>query len=116
MAKYVPMELLKSLSGKVCAHSDVYFANRGDTQYTGKLCNPRTKAYSTAELARQTLFASAIANAKAILNATSSDADQSNYTKLQAYQAQHNALPAPRGALFNFIMKKEYAVLKAAQA
>jgi len=112
MAKYVPMDMLKSLSGKVCGHSDMYFANRGETQYTGKICNPRTKAFSAAELARQTLFASAIASAKAIMAATASDSDQSNYTKLQAYTAQHAALPTPRGNLYNFIMKKEYAILK----
>jgi len=115
MAKYVPMELLKSLSGKVCGHSDVYFANRGETQYTGKICNPRTKAFSTAEVARQTMFKNAILNAKAIKNATASDTDQSNYTKLTAYTAAYNALPAPKGALFNYIMKSEYAILKAAQ-
>ena len=40
MAKYVPMELLVSLSGKVCGHSDMYFANRKGTLYTGKICNP----------------------------------------------------------------------------
>jgi len=113
MAKYVPMDMLKSLSGKVCGHSDMYFANRGNSKYTGKICNPRTKAFTSAELARQTMFATAIANAKTILHATS--ADPTNYAKLTAYQTQHDAQPAPRGNLYNFIMKSEYALLAAGE-
>lgn len=46
MAKYIPMELLQSLSGKVCGHSNIYFANRKGTYYTGKICNPFTGAPS----------------------------------------------------------------------
>jgi len=111
MAKYIPMDMLKSLSGKVCGHSDMYFATRGETKYTGKICNPRTKAYSAQELAHQTMFATAITNAKTILHATTSDT--TNYAKLTAYQTQYNALPAPRGNLYNFIMKSEYALLAA---
>ena len=44
MAKYEPIEMVKSYSGKICEHSDVYFAKKGKTLYTGKICNPRTKA------------------------------------------------------------------------
>ena len=29
MAKYVPIEMVKSYSGKICEHSDVYFAKKG---------------------------------------------------------------------------------------
>jgi hypothetical protein len=56
MAKYIPMDLLSSLSGKVCGHSDVYFAKKGNTLYTGKRCNERKTPYSEAELARQQKF------------------------------------------------------------
>jgi len=35
MAKFKPIEVLKTLSGKVCGHSDMYFANRGQSRYTG---------------------------------------------------------------------------------
>ena len=55
MAKYVPIEMVKSYSGKICEHSDVYFAKKGNTLYTGKICNPRTKPFSEQELARQTV-------------------------------------------------------------
>jgi len=114
MAKFIPMDVLKTLYGKICGHSDMYFANRGETKYTGKMCYPRTTPFTATELARQTLFKNAVLSAKAVMAATSSDTDQSNYTKLTAYTAAHAALPTPRGALFNYIMKQEYAILKAA--
>ena len=31
MAKYEPIEMVKSYSGKICEHSDVYFAKKGKT-------------------------------------------------------------------------------------
>lgn len=42
MALIKPMELIASLSGKVCGHSNKYFAVRYGTQYTGTICNPYT--------------------------------------------------------------------------
>lgn len=42
MALIKPMELIASLSGKVCGHSNKYFAVRNGTQYTGTICNPYT--------------------------------------------------------------------------
>jgi hypothetical protein len=60
MAKFVPMELLKTLKGKVCMHSDTYFANKAyGTKYTVKICNPRTKPFTAEELARQAKFKAA---------------------------------------------------------
>ena len=56
MAKYVPMELLSSLSGKLCGHSDISFAKRGDTMYTQKRCNKRSTPYSQEEMERQEKF------------------------------------------------------------
>ena len=66
MAKYEPIEMVKSYSGKICEHSDVYFAKKGNTLYTGKICNPRTKPFSEQELARQTKFRQAIAAVNAL--------------------------------------------------
>ena len=40
MAKLKPMILIERLSGKVCGHSNTYFAERNGTQYTGTICNP----------------------------------------------------------------------------
>ena len=52
----------QSFRGKICKHSKIIFAQRGQTQYTSQICNPRTKAFSEAELARQNKFKTAITN------------------------------------------------------
>ena len=90
MAKYVPIEMVKSYSGKICEHSDVYFAKKGNTLYTGKICNPRTKPFSEQELARQTKFRQAIAAVNALpeeQKATYATAfkNQSKYGTLRGY-------------------------------
>ena len=59
MSKFIPMDLLKSLRGKVCMHSDTYFANRYGTNYTGKICNPYTGAPSAEQIAKREKFAQA---------------------------------------------------------
>lgn len=56
MARYVPMDLLLSLSGKLCGHSDVYFANRKGTHYTGKICNPYKGEPSVLQIAQRNKF------------------------------------------------------------
>ena len=58
--------MVKSYSGKICEHSDVYFAKKGGTLYTGKICNPRTKPFSEQELARQEKFHQTAAAVKAL--------------------------------------------------
>ena len=63
MAKIKPMILIDSMSGKVCSHSDTYFAIRSGTQYTGTRCNKRTTPFSEAELKNQTKFKTAHAAA-----------------------------------------------------
>ena len=110
MAKIKPMGLIESMSGKVCTHSDVYFRTnrRTGSVSSGKLCNPYTGEPTENQNAVRTKFANAIASAKAILHATSSDTDSGNYTKLQQYKSQYEANRAFPGTLFNFIMKKEY--------
>ena len=103
MAKYVPIEMVKSYSGKICEHSDVYFAKKGKTLYTGKMCNPRTKPFSAAELARQAKFASAIANA----NTAMADAEQ-----LAAYQTEF-AKQTKYTTLRGYVIAMEYAKIGA---
>ncbi len=78
--------------GKICKHSKIIFAQRGDTQYTSQICNPRTKAYSAEELARQAKFKTALANAStALADATqkaayeTAFAGQSKYKSLRGY-------------------------------
>ena len=60
MAKFQPMELISKLSGKVCGHSDMYFANRNGTQYTGKICNPYTGEPTDNQIAVRQKFSTTI--------------------------------------------------------
>ena len=102
MAKITPMDLVKSMTGKICQHSDTSFAKRGDTIYTQKRCNPRDldkKPYSTAELGRQTKFATARANVKALTSAEI-DANKAAFEKQKKYSS-----------LQGYMFAQEYAKL-----
>ena len=81
MAKYTPMDLVKSLSGKICEHSDISFAKRGDTLYTQKRCNKRTSPYSEQELAHQAKF-------KAVAASTAARVKQAAPEDMEAFKAQ----------------------------
>ena len=90
MAKYEPIEMVKSYSGKICEHSDVSFAKKGNTLYTGKICNPRTKPFSEQELARQEKFRQARAAVKGLTSEQKTAyaeafANQKKYSSLQGY-------------------------------
>ena len=100
MAKFKPIEVLSTLSGKVCSHSDMYFANKKyGTRYTGKLCNPRTKPFSAEELARQTKFAAATAAVKAL-----TAEQKAAYTEAFANQKKYKTL-------YGYMFAEEYAKL-----
>ena len=90
MAKYEPIEMVKSYSGKICEHSDVCVAKKGNTLYTGKICNPRTKPFSEQELARQEKFRQARAAVKGLTSEQKTAyaeafANQKKYSSLQGY-------------------------------
>ena len=97
MAKIIPMDLLSSLSGKVCGHSDISFAKKGKTQYTMKRCNPRTTPYTEAELARQEKFAQVRAAMKALSEEQKAE-----------YAAQFKKSPGKYTTLNGYIFAKEY--------
>ena len=80
MAKIIPMDLIGSMSGKICGHSDISFARRGETQYTMKRCNKRSTPYSQEELARQAKFKAVAASTAARVKA----ADPADVTAFQA--------------------------------
>ena len=69
MAEIKPMALIESMKKKVCEHSDVYFRTNKRTGkvYTGKLCNPSTKAPSAAQTAAKERFAKVVAAVRTIL-------------------------------------------------
>ena len=94
------MDLLSSLSGKVCGHSDISFAKKGKTQYTMKRCNPRTTPYTEAELARQEKFAQVRANIKALSEEQKAE-----------YAAQFKKYPGKYTTLNGYIFAKEYETL-----
>lgn len=89
MSKYVPIEMVKSYSGKICMHSKTYFAKRGNTLYTGTICNPSTKDPTEGMLAQRTKFKNAVTSAKAVL----ADAEQRAALELQfAAQKKYSTL------------------------
>ena len=61
MSKVKPMELIAQLSGKVCGHSNKYFAVRYGTQYTGPICNPYTGEPTDKQIAARERFAATYA-------------------------------------------------------
>jgi hypothetical protein len=103
MAKYIPIDTIKSMSGKVCEHSDIYFAKKGNTLYTGKRCNPRDldkNPYSEAELARQAKFAQ-VREAMAVLTEE----------QLAEYKEAFRKNPGKYSTLNGYIFAKEYEKL-----
>ena len=103
MAKYIPIDTIKSMSGKVCEHSDIYFAKKGKTLYTGKRCNPRDldkNPYSEAELARHNKFAQ-VREAMAALTPE----------QMAEYQAAFEKYPGKYSTLNGYIFAKEYEKL-----
>ncbi len=63
MARIIPFELIKSMSGKICEHSDTHFVTRFGVVYTAKRCNPRSTPFSEQELKNQKKFKAARAAA-----------------------------------------------------
>ena len=103
MAKYIPMDLLKGLSGKVCMHSDTYFANRYGTKYTGKICNPYTGEPTENQVAQRNLFKTTRMNIKALTESEKAD-----------YAAAFKSYPAGYKSLNGYIFAAEFAKAKAA--
>ena len=94
------MDLIGSMSGKVCGHSDISFAKKGKTQYTMKRCNPRTTPYTEAELARQEKFAQVRVAMKAL-----------SEEQIAEYATQFKKYPGKYSTLNGYIFAQEYAKL-----
>ena len=99
MAKLKPMILIERLSGKVCGHSNTYFAERNGTQYTGTICNPYTGEPTAAQIAVRTKFQAVIA-AIAALTTTDIDAYKAAFKLQKKYKT-----------LRGYIFAQEYAKL-----
>ena len=98
MAKIKPMELLSRLSGKVCGHSNTYFAERNGTQYTGTICNPYTGEPTDKQISIRTKFQTVIAN-MAALSTEEIEAYRQAFKKQKKY-------PTLRGYIFAQEYKK----------
>ena len=85
MSKVKPMELLASLSGKICGHSNKYFAVRNGTQYTGTICNPYKGEPTEAQIAVRQKFADTYA-AMAQLTDEQKDAYKEAFRKQKKYR------------------------------
>ena len=93
MARYEPIDMVNFYRGKICSHSDTYFAKKKKSLYTGRICFPRDltkKPYSAAELATHTKFAQARAAVLAltpeqIAAYRTAFEQQSDYAYLQGY-------------------------------
>lgn len=104
MAKFKPIDLVKSWSGKICEHSDFYLATKGKTGYSGKICSPRDlrkRPYTENELKVQQKYK----QAREALKTLSEE-------QKQAYEKQWLAQKNSRYAtLRGYMFAQEYAKL-----
>ena len=98
MSKIKPMILVEKLSGKVCSHSNTYFAVRNGTQYTGTICNPYTGEPTDKQIAIREKFADTI---EAINTLT--EEQRNAYEKAFKNQKKYRTL---RGYIFAMEYKK----------
>ncbi len=102
MAKIKPMILIESMWGKVCSHSDTYFALRNGTQYTGTRCNKRTTPFTEAELKNQQKFKTAhTAAVTRLADASQHAADLAAFKKQTKYKT-----------ILGYLIADEYAKIK----
>lgn len=74
------------MSGKLCSHSDIYFAERNGTQYTGKICNPYTGEPTENQVAVRQKFADTI-EAMNQLTVEQKDAYKEAFRKQKKYRS-----------------------------
>ena len=90
-----------AFKGKICKHSNIIYKQVRQTQFTSQICNPRTKPYSEAELARQSKFRTAAAATKtALADPTTRATYEAEFKSQSKYQT-----------LYGFVLAKEYAKL-----
>lgn len=104
MALIRPLETIKSMSKKVCEHSDVYFRTNKRTgkTYTGKMCNPYDGGSSADQVAKRARFAKVSAAIRARLAVpTSGTPTEEQVAIRKAYESQFRV-----GSLFGFAWKQ----------
>ena len=98
MSKIKPMILVDRLSGKVCSHSNTYFAERYGTQYTGTICNPYTGEPTDKQIAVRQKFADTYAAMAAL-----TEEQKNDYKEAFKKQKKYRSL---RGYIFAMEYKK----------
>ena len=98
MSKIKPMILVDRLSGKVCSHSNTYFAERYGTQYTGTICNPFTGEPTDKQIANRQKFADTYAAMAAL-----TEEQKNDYKEAFKKQKKYRSL---RGYIFAMEYKK----------
>ena len=99
MSKIKPMQLIASMSGKICGHSNTYFAVRNGTQYTGTICNPYNGEPTEKQTAVRCLFADTVAAIKAL-----SEEQRAEYEAAFKRQKKYKTL---RGYIFAQLYNSE---------
>jgi hypothetical protein len=90
-----------AFKGKICKHSNIIYKQVRQTQFTSQICNPRTKPYSEAELARQSKFRTAAAATKtALADPTTRATYEAEFKSQTKYQT-----------LYGFVLAQEYSKL-----
>ena len=97
MSKIKPMILVEKLSGKVCGHSNTYFAERNGTLYTGTICNPFTGEPTAKQIAVRQKFADTYA---AMANLT----EEQKEAYIEAFRKQKKCKTL-RGYIFSELYK-----------
>ncbi len=105
MAKIKPIELIASMSGKVCQHGDTYFVTNRQTGrvHTGRICNPSNLPPTESQSEVREKFAQRARNTSAWMQSNKPSGSQPKgselYQKaLEAYKAQHKI-----GSFFGYI-------------
>ena len=114
MAKIKPLAIIETMTGKVCTHSDMSFvcSKKTGRVHTMKMCNPYQGPYAATQIAARDKFKQAVTNAKAVIAATASDQDDTNYQKKVAYRAEFER-QTKNPAFYAFVVGKEYALIGA---
>ena len=90
-----------AFKGKICKHSNIIYKQVRQTQFTSQICNPRTKPFTEAELARQNKFHQAAAATKtALADPTTRTTYEADFKAQRKYQT-----------LYGFVLAKEYEKL-----
>ncbi len=104
MALIRPLETIKSMSKKVCEHSDVYFRTnkRTGTTYTGKMCNPYDGGNTPDQVTARARFAKVSAAIRTRLAVPASGTPTEEQVAIRkAYESQYKI-----GSLFGFAWKQ----------